>query len=92
MAFETRPCSTCGAQIVWCVSAAGRPIPMDPEPHEKGNRVIVLEAPDPDNRGHQILRSRAPDLLLEAGRPLYRAHFATCPQADAHRRRRRKRG
>lgn len=74
-------CRSCGAAIVWAIgqSADGRMIryPIDPAPIAGGN--IELET-----RGQQspLVHFHPP----EPGKPRYRSHFATCPDAARWRR------
>ena len=79
-------CRTCGAPVIWLHTLSGREMPLDAEPVADGNLVIVntgqsryvvpapKQAPEPD-------LFRAPELR-------YRSHFATCPHAKQHRRKR----
>lgn len=70
-------CKSCGAPITWAISAKGKAIPIDPSPVKSGNLVLIVE--DPRN---------APTARYardEEG-PRYVSHFATCAQADEHRR------
>jgi hypothetical protein len=74
--WPSAPCRSCGARIVWAVTAAGRRMPLDPDPDAGGTIRVHL--------------SEGGDLLAviggaDDGRPLYRSHFATCPQASAWR-------
>ncbi len=78
---ETSPCKSCGAPILWTVTAAGRRMPVDAEPSDIGNIEVsgglVLHATT--IAGHDLVRARA------VGFPLYLSHFATCPNASTHR-------
>lgn len=75
--LDQQRCSSCHARIVWCLSAAsGKPIPLDPEPKLGGNVEVVNDS---------IARVVPP--ADRAERPLYVSHFATCPNAAAHRKR-----
>ncbi len=60
-------CRTCGAEIVWKKTAAGRNVPLDP-PEKR-----YVENTTSIHRGQVEMR----DTWL--------SHFATCPQADEHR-------
>lgn len=65
-------CRSCGAPIRWENTVTGRKMPLDAEP--------VLEV------GRGVFSLNEDDLLVaEAARPLFRSHFATCPNADEHR-------
>ena len=67
-------CRSCGAPIEWAVTDAGKMIPLDADPVPEGN--LVVEA------GKS--RARTVD---DPGVVFWRTHFATCPNADEHRRR-----
>lgn len=90
----TSNCRSCDAPIRWAITTNGRRIPLDAASHPEGNLVIV---DDVATRGwfrfdptvHLVpkdqldgFRQKHPD------EPLYRSHFATCPNADTHRRNR----
>lgn len=80
----TSPCKSCRAPILWAHTPAGARMPLDAEPVKDGNiqlgfvggeeMAIVLTNPA-DIAGCQV-----------DGIPLYVSHFATCPNAAAHRR------
>ena len=70
-------CRSCGATVRWAVTLKnGKPIPMDTSPVDDGNLVIfrgvAMSRKDADARGIGPL-------------PLFKAHFATCPNANRHR-------
>ena len=72
-------CRSCGAPILWVVSAAsGKAMPVDADPVEDGNVTLdgLTATVHPAGQG---------DLLGDAG-PRYRSHFATCKDADEWRR------
>lgn len=59
-------CKSCGAEILWIITPAGKSMPLD----AKGESLWQLE----------------PDTLMSARLVVVRkSHFATCPNADAHR-------
>lgn len=68
-------CSSCGAPIEWAVTEHGKRIPLDLEPTPTGNLVVV----------DGIARTLKP---TGEGWTLRVSHFATCPNAGVHRRRR----
>jgi hypothetical protein len=70
---EPTTCTSCGAEIEWAVTAAGKRIPLDVGDTPDGNLVLLED-------GRAIHRSPA-----TTGTPR-RAHFATCPHARRHRR------
>jgi hypothetical protein len=63
-------CQSCGAEIVWAETEAGRKIPLDAVPEK---RFVIADAP----------LSRARVAVMQ---PTYVSHFATCPNAAEHRR------
>jgi hypothetical protein len=67
-------CKSCGAQIRWAKTEAGKTIPLDPEPTLNGNVVL-------DHAGVAHVRHAG------VGGARYVSHFATCPFAKQHRRR-----
>lgn len=75
-------CRSCSTEIAWATSPTGALMPIDAAPTPDGNVAIHR-----DQRGDLHAR------VLKAGEePLEHerrgtSHFATCPNADAHRRR-----
>lgn len=61
--------------INWYKTVAGRNIPIDPEPHPEGNVYI------------DVVSNVASVVPVGSRAPLYRSHFATCPNAGQHRKR-----
>lgn len=79
-------CRSCGAPLQWAITPSGKPQPIDVEPSERGN--VLLIAPQPMLRIMAIVLSG--DALKQArasGQPLRTAHHGTCPQADQWRKR-----
>lgn len=77
------PCGSCEAPVIWTVTSKGNPMPVVAEPHPKGN--ILLTADDPP---HAIYLSKDGVAQAQAdGLTLYLSHFADCPHADFHRKR-----
>lgn len=74
-------CRSCGAPVRWVETTSGRRMPLDPTPNAKGN--VYLEPGVPTATVFGNLQADARKAL--AGR-LYLSHFATCPDADDHRR------
>lgn len=69
-------CRTCEAEIIWAASATtGKPMPMDAAPNPAGAFVIVTG---------KARKATVEDDRLRRER--YTCHFATCPDADQHRR------
>lgn len=86
-------CSSCHAPIRWAtIASTGRSIPLDPEPVPTGNLIYVEEpAGDGDGTTVRVVGPPRPDGGLigdeYAGRRFV-SHFATCPNAAHHRKKR----
>lgn len=68
-------CRSCGAPITWVSTTKDKAMPVDAEPSEHGNLMIV------DGTAH-VVPTDTPQLQPV---PLYRSHFVTCVHADAWR-------
>jgi hypothetical protein len=79
----TNNCRSCGAPIVWAVTeATGRRMPIDPEPTSGGN--VILSDDNPPVA--LVLPAGQASLFAHGtGADRFTSHFATCPNADAHR-------
>lgn len=82
-------CRLCGAPLLWGVTVKRHRMPLDPEPSPEGNVRLEPHEYRPEPwavvlSGDELTRARA------EGEPLFVSHFATCPHAKRHRRRRRK--
>lgn len=74
-------CSSCGAPILWAISEKGKRIPMNPEPVVPPGLFVLIDRPGHPPDAISLARATGP------ARPrLYESHFATCPDADRHRR------
>ena len=84
-------CRSCDAPILWVVTQAGRSMPLDPDPVEGGNVEMT------GRYGETRQGTVVPLVVVHAGgeqlaldgvptAPRYVSHFATCPNADEHRR------
>lgn len=83
MRLPTAVCSTCHAPIEWARTAkAGASIPLDVGEYPNGNLDVIGRSED----GTPTVRVLPLDERLSAGRPLRRSHFASCPDAEGHRR------
>jgi hypothetical protein len=84
-------CMSCDEPIRWVVMPSGALTPLDVEPRDDGTIVITTETVGTltGNTWPRaiVLKRGQPDLFL-ADQPRYVSHFATCPNAAAHRRRR----
>lgn len=72
-------CRTCHAPVLWVVNErTGKRMPLDLEPETvmSGTRFVLAG----ERRGVPVARVATG---IEGGR---RSHFATCPDADSHRR------
>ncbi len=80
-------CGTCNSRVIWTLTAAEKRMPVDPDPATEGNLLLV-----PSQTGRHVrsivLRDRGLETAAARGEPLHLSHFATCPQADKHRRKR----
>lgn len=75
-------CKTCGKQIQWLRLGSGKWNPVDPgripyEPDEDGKLTLITMDGD-------VVRGNLDIMSHKYG---YQSHFATCPDADQHRRR-----
>lgn len=75
-------CRSCHAPVTWAETRTGKTMPVDPDPHPAGN-VQLFQHPS----GAQMADVLGPlEVAANGDRPLHRSHFATCPNADQHRR------
>lgn len=75
-------CRSCGAEIRWAETAAGKTIPLDVEPISTGNVDIVFIG------GEEVALVLGPGDAVAAqaaGHKLFLSHFASCPNAAQHR-------
>ena len=79
-------CRSCGSSISWITTQSGKKMPVNSEevpfiPDEAGQVLAV----SPDN---ELIRGRTCSESYESERWIYArlSHFATCPNADNHRR------
>lgn len=82
-------CSSCSAEIEWCVTQNGATMPVDPEPVADGNVVHTGDYGRIGGQDHG--RPAAEVRVLKKGEVVephitrHVAHFVTCPKADRHR-------
>ena len=69
-------CTTCGAPLRWVLTSSGKLLPLDLEPVPDGNIAI-----DPLERFRMV----PPEARAASTVPLFKSHFATCPNAGYHR-------
>lgn len=72
-------CRSCRRPVRWAVTPAGKRMPVDPEPVEGGNLLLALDDPP-------VARVVDPAQLVIDDGQRFVSHFATCPNADEHRR------
>lgn len=81
--MKTSTCRSCGAPVIWAVTASGKRMPVDAEPVEGGNvRLDDVGLPDPQAVVFGGFSADHADTL-------HKSHFATCVNAAQHRRPRR---
>jgi hypothetical protein len=81
-------CRSCGAAIRWATTVNGKRTPVDDQPVPDGD--LVLSDPTPGAYAPNVAKYVAPDqppLFDVEEPPRFVSHFATCPNADQHRRR-----
>jgi hypothetical protein len=80
MTLEIARCRSCDAKIVWAKSKYGRLMPLDAVPVGEGVRFFIDEPflPGPPSASEPVP-------IQNEGVPGYRSHFATCPNANEHR-------
>ncbi len=72
--MNTQKCRSCGAAILWCKTEKGKAMPVDAEPSENGNVMLVGDVAKYVKPGETL-----------PGIALHLSHFATCPNAAHHR-------
>ncbi len=80
-------CASCDAEIIWAKSVTGKSMPVDPEPIEGGNIVLVRNDSDepPTARYEGPARQAYLKKLAERRRDvskLFVSHFTSCPDAE----------
>ena len=77
-------CKSCGAEILWIKTFSGKKMPVDAE-------KIHFYAGDGDElfvtAGGAVVRGSRAEEGAEHTHEGYISHFATCPDADKHRKR-----
>lgn len=78
-------CRSCAASIVWALTDAEKAMPIDPKPAADGNVRLTQVG----NAPHDTIKATVLgplELTAEEG-PLYKTHFATCPDGPSWRKR-----
>jgi len=71
-------CKSCKASIVWAMTTSGSRMPLDAKPVKQGTFTLLED-------GRYLLAEIATGDDVDR----YQSHFATCPNADRHRKLRR---
>lgn len=76
--MSTATCRTCGAPVVWTITEYGHRMPVDYVPPLLGGNIELVEQAqgDPIAKVHGAATARP---------GFYVSHFATCEQAEQHR-------
>lgn len=89
MSADFGTCRSCHAAVIWAKTRAGKTMPLDHEPREDGNFFVSL----PVDVSAPIVAVPVNEQSTEAAgyrrdptRSRFVSHFATCPNADQHRR------
>lgn len=80
-------CRSCQAPIAWRRTTLGQTIPLDPDPVAAGN-IRHTGGYHTNDYGQRtpIVEVLTQTALALDDDPTYVSHFATCPNADTHRR------
>lgn len=78
-------CRSCGAPIVWTVTMNGKRMPVDLDPVGDVPGAMLFRVEEDPSNGDLIATFIKSDQRYRE-EELYVSHFATCPQADQHRR------
>jgi hypothetical protein len=73
-------CRSCGANVLWAKTDLGKSMPVDPEPVPDGN-VELYRTP----KGLQVV-VHGKEFTPDPRATVHKSHFATCPNAQRHRR------
>lgn len=76
-------CKSCGAEITWAFTHAGKRMPVDAKPTEgePGGNVTLMTMDD----GRLIATVHGKPEDIKPSFERYTAHFVTCPNAARHR-------
>lgn len=79
---EPARCKSCAAELAWATSPTGALLPLDAAPTGDGNLAVHRDARG-DLQARPLKAGEEPHAHERRGT----SHFATCPNAAAHRRR-----
>lgn len=74
-------CRSCQRPVIWVKTETGSNMPLDASSSADGNVVLVASSPR-----DAVCWVVTPSRPAPQGMPLYKSHFATCPNAASHRR------
>ena len=78
-------CSSCKAEILWATTTRDKALCLDLEPNEAGTFAVKLR-PAEGGAVKVLCLYRPIGGPLEAGEKRRTSHWATCPNAEQHRR------
>lgn len=88
---DTCKSKSCRAPILWAHTVGDdKRMPLDAKPTATGNVLIHISEEQPPRLMAAVLTRGQVDGARSDGKTLYRSHFASCPDADGHRRNRSK--
>ncbi len=76
---DSGKCRSCNVAVLWVILASGRRMPLDATPCPGKGNVRLLPG------GAEVLSGDALTEASDAQEELYLSHFATCPNANKHR-------
>lgn len=72
-------CRFCGARITWFQTLTGRRIPVDEDPVENGNIVVVARV---EKFLCRVFKNSQTAQAIMPGEPRYVSHLTTCREAE----------
>jgi hypothetical protein len=83
--WQTAQCRSCKAEVIWADTAKGKRMPVDATPNPAGTVVLVDQGVT--NPPLAMVIHTEQEQASAPPESLHTSHFATCPNADRHRRR-----
>lgn len=77
-------CRSCDAEVVWCLTVSGKRMPVNKRIDSNGNLYMLGGSPVVVVSTTSALGRAIFDFAPE--KKTYTSHFATCPNAEKHRR------